>query len=65
MEPRVNDLQFWINIDVGKLKDPEEKARDVSKVGHHGVGNYDISIKPDDDLYYFMSLVKQAYDDKN
>lgn len=65
MEPRSKDLQFWINIDVGKLKDPEEKARDVSKVGHHGVGNYDISIKPDDDLYYFMSLVKQAYDDKN
>ena len=65
MEPRSKDLQFWINIDVGKLKDPEGKTRDVSKKGHHGVGNYDISISPDDDLYYFMSLVKQAYDDKN
>ena len=30
------------------------KTRDVSKKGHHGVGNYDISISPDDDLYYFM-----------
>lgn len=65
MEPRVNDLQFWINIDVGKLKDPEGKTRDVSTKGHHGVGNYEININPDEDLYYFMSLVKQAYDDKN
>lgn len=65
MEPRVNDLQFWINIDVGKLKDPEGKTRDVSTKGHHGVGNYEINIKSADDLYYFMSLVKQAYDDKN
>ena len=64
MEPRAQDLQFWINIDVGKLKDPERKTRDVSTKGHHGVGNYEIIIKPTDDLYYFRSLVKQAYDDK-
>ena len=64
MEPRSKDLQFWINIDVGKLNDPEGKTKDVSKKGHHGVGNYAISISPDDELYYFMSLVKQAYDDK-
>ena len=64
MEPLASYLKFWINIDVGKLNDPEEKTRDVSTIGHHGVGNYDINIRPDDDLYYFMSLVKQAYDDK-
>ena len=64
MEPLASYLKFWINIDVGKLNDPEEKTRDVSRIGHHGVGNYDINIKPEDDLYYFMSLVKQAYDDK-
>ena len=64
MEPLASYLKFWINIDVGKLNDPEQKTRDVSTIGHHGVGNYDINIRPDDDLYYFMSLVKQAYDDK-
>lgn len=64
MEPLANNLKFWINIGVGKLHDPEEKARDVSNLGHHGVGNYEINIKSDDDLYYFMSLVKQAYEDK-
>ena len=64
MEPYANYLKFWINIDVGKLNDPEKKTRDVSDKGHHGVGNYEINVKSDDDLYYFMSLVKQAYDDK-
>lgn len=64
IEPMARDLKFWINIPVGKLNDPEMKTRDVSKVGHHGVGNYEININPNDDLYYFMSLIKQAYDDK-
>lgn len=64
MEPLASYLKFWINIDVEKLNDPEKKTRDVSKIGHHGVGNYDINIRQEDDLYYFKSLVKQAYDDK-
>ena len=64
MEPMANSLKFWINIDVGKLNDPEEKTRDVSDKGHHGVGNYEINVKSDDEIYYFMSLIKQAYDDK-
>lgn len=64
MEPFASYLKFWINLNPGKLHDPEEKARDVSNLGHHGVGNYEMNIKSDDDLYYFMSLVKQAYDDK-
>ena len=45
MEPFASYLKFWINLDEGKLNDPEEKTRDVSKLGHHGVGNYEINIK--------------------
>ena len=64
IEPMSQYLKFWINIPVGKLNDPENKTRDVSQIGHHGVGNYEINLNPEDDLYYFMSLIKQAYDDK-
>ena len=64
IEPMSQYLKFWINMPVGKLKDPENKTRDVSQIGHHGVGNYEINLNPKDDLYYFMSLIKQAYDDK-
>ncbi len=63
IEPMSQYLKFWINMPVGELKDPENKTRDVSQKGHHGVGNYEINIKPEDDLYYFMSLIKQAYDE--
>ena len=64
IEPMSQYLKFWINMPVGKLNDPENKTRDVSQIGHHGVGNYEINLNPEDDLYYFMSLIKQAYDDK-
>lgn len=64
IEPMSQYLKFWINMPVGELNDPENKTRDVSQIGHHGVGNYEINLKPEDDLYYFMSLIKQAYDDK-
>lgn len=64
IEPMSQYLKFWINMPVGKLNDPENKTRDVSQKGHHGVGNYEINLKPEDDLYYFMSLIKQAYDNK-
>ena len=64
LQPRAKSLKIWINMPVGKLYDPENITRDVSKKGHHGVGNYDMILNPDDDIYYFMSLVKQAYDDK-
>lgn len=64
IEPMSQYLKFWINMPVGELNDPENKTRDVSQIGHHGVGNYEINLKPKDDLYYFMSLIKQAYDEK-
>ncbi len=64
IEPMSQYLKFWINMPVGELNDPENKTRDVSQIGHHGVGNYEINLKPEDDLYYFMSLIKQAYDNK-
>ena len=64
IEPMSQYLKFWINMPVGELNDPENKTRDVSQKGHHGVGNYEINLKPEDDLYYFMSLIKQAYDNK-
>lgn len=64
LKPLSNRLRFWINVESGKLNDIENKTRDVSRIGHHGVGNYEIDMKPTDDLYYLMGLIKQAYDDK-
>lgn len=57
-----SSLKIWINLK--KINDPENKIRDVTNIGHHGIGNFEIKLKSEDDFYYFMGLFKQAYDDK-
>ena len=59
---QANSLKVWINVK--DINDPENKTRDVTNIGHHGVGNFEIKIFSEDDFYYFMGLFKQAYDDK-
>ena len=60
-----NSIKTWINLTgVDEIKDPKFKVRDVHNVGHHGVGNFEYIIKSEDDLYYFDSLFKQAYEEK-
>lgn len=54
-------LKIWLNLKKGDLNDPQKIAKDVSTVGHHGAGDYELSLKPGDDLDYVMTLIKQAY----
>lgn len=56
-----SQLKLWLNLPRGKLDDPREMARDVSKVNHWGQGHYEISLKPDSDLNYLMTLIEQSY----
>jgi predicted transport protein len=54
-------IKLWLNMDAGSLNNPQNMARDVSKIGHWGNGDYEIILKPKDDLNYLMNLVKQSY----
>ncbi|CEN81217.1 DUF5655 domain-containing protein [Paraclostridium sordellii] len=54
-------LKIWLNASYGMLDDSKGIARDVSKVGHWGNGDYEIQISNDDDLEYIYSLIKQLY----
>lgn len=60
IEPLSESLKVWLNVKPGILKDSEGLTRDVSNIGHHGVGNYDLKLTKNSDLDYFMYLVKQA-----
>jgi len=42
------------------LKDGLGLATDVSKIGHHGNGDYRIQIKDAEQYEYILSLIKQA-----
>lgn len=55
-------LKIWINLAKGELADPKSMARDVSKIGHWGNGDYEISLKPTSDLDYLMTLITQSYE---
>ena len=59
-----NHIKTWINLKEGELNDPDNKVRDVSKIGHQGIGDYEFKITSEDDLFYFNKLFKQAYEEK-
>lgn len=59
-----SQLKITINSRIGELNDARKLARDVSKVGHLGNGDYQIIVSDTEDLEYIMSLIKQAIKEK-
>ena len=57
-------IKTWINLKDSEIKNPDNRIRNVSKVGHHGVGDYEFKINSEKDFYYFDKLFKQSYDEK-
>lgn len=56
--------KFAININVpfGELVDPRGIARDVSKVGRRGNGDYEVELDESTDFDYVLGLVRQAFE---
>jgi len=59
-----NSIKAWINLKETELDDMDNRIRNVSNVGHHGVGDYELKINSDKDFYFFDKLFKQSYDEK-
>jgi predicted transport protein len=56
-------LKAWLTIDLGDLSEAEKiKVRDVSKIGHWGMGNTECVIRSENDIEWFMMLVKKTYE---
>lgn len=55
-----NSLKIHINLKKGELEDTKLITRDVSNIGHHGNGDYELQFKNDENLEYIMSLIKQS-----
>ena len=54
-------LKLWIDIPAAQLDDPYGLARDVSRVGHWGTGESEVSLGSLNELDKVMDLVRQAY----
>ena len=46
----------------GTLNDPQNVSRDVTTVGHHGNGDYELTLKDSSNLGHVLSLIRQSYD---
>ena len=55
-------IKLWISMKKGELNDYKNLMRDVSHVGHHGIGDFECLLDTNTDLDYVMSLIKQSYD---
>ena len=58
-------MKVFVNIKTGTIEDPRGLARDLETpvhIGHLGNGDYEIEVRPGDDLDYIMSLIQQSYD---
>ncbi len=59
-----DSLKVFLNVPSGKLEDPSRFARDLEKprhVGHWGNGDYEATIKSDQDLERAYPLIRQSY----
>ena len=59
-----NSIKTWINLKDSEIKDPGNRVRDVSDIGHLGIGKYEFKIKSEDDFDYFNRLFRQSYEEK-
>lgn len=60
VELQKHSIKFVINLKAGKLKDAKGLARDISKIGHRGMGDYHIQVYDDKNIEYIKSLFKQV-----
>lgn len=56
-----SSLKLVLNLKKGELDDPRKLARDVSKLGHFGNGDYEILVKEANNLEYIISLIRQSF----
>lgn len=61
IHPQKKALKMWLNLNIGELDDNKLIARDVSKTGHWGNGDYEIQISNDDEFEYILSLIRQSF----
>lgn len=53
-------IKLFINMKAGTLNDPMKIAKDMSKLGHHGNGDYAVYINSEEDIENVIPLIKQS-----
>jgi len=61
-QPVGDTIQMWVHADLSKIKFEKGFTRDVSKIGHHGLGNLEIRIKSAEDLEKSKPFILKSYE---
>lgn len=56
-----SSLKILINLKYGELNDQNKLARNVKDIGKWGNGDYEITVRDDEDSEYILSLIKQSW----
>jgi len=55
-------LRVWVKLNYSDINNPPDYVRDVSKVGHWGVGNVEVEINSVDKFQNSKSIIKQSFE---
>ncbi|MHC4271794.1 MAG: hypothetical protein ACYST2_05730 [Planctomycetota bacterium] len=56
-------IRVWLKLEYNDLEDPPHCVRDVTNIGHWGVGDVEVAINKYDQLEIAKSLIKQSFDE--
>ena len=56
-------LRVWLKLDYSKLEDPPEFARDVSNIGHWGVGDVEVRIDSLETFQRIKPLIRKSFEE--
>jgi predicted transport protein len=54
-------LRLTLNEKIGKLDDSKKLFRDMSDIGHWGLGDYQVDVSDTKNLEYILSVIKQLF----
>lgn len=55
-------LRIWVKLNYNVLENPPHFVRDVSKIGHWGVGDTEIALTDESQLSTAIELIKRSYE---
>ena len=58
---QASKLKIWVDISPKEVNDPFNITRDVSKVGHWGTGDIEITLEDESQLDKVMNVIEQSY----
>ena len=59
-----NSLVLWLNEKYSNITDPNNIVKDVTNIGHHGVGDCQIQITDDSNIGYIQDLIRKHLSNK-